>query len=151
MVGSSTRGPRSAAVAHGRAGFATLSSGFGPGFQDARSSLYRAEYAAISITIIAFLIWRTIYVEVDWLQVAFWVIFPDLVAFAGIGLSSRRRKWPSWGSTLYNLFHTILLWEGCFLGAWAAFGTPYWPLLGWLGHISIDRAVGYTLRVRPQG
>jgi len=128
-----------------------VSSGFGPGFLDARSILYRAEYAAISNSIVAFLAWRTIFVGLDWFQVAFWAILPDLVAFAGIALSSRRREWPSWGSNLYNLFHTILLWEACFLAAWAAFGAPYWPILGWLGHISVDRAMGYALRARPYG
>ena len=129
-----------------------MSSGFGPGFQDARSSLYRAEYAAIGATVFAFLAWRTFSPGgVDWLQVAFWVIFPDLVAFAGIGLSAKRREWPRWGSSLYNLFHTILLWEACFLLSWAVFGAPYLPLLGWLGHIAVDRALGYALRARPPG
>jgi hypothetical protein len=129
-----------------------MSSGFGPGFQDVRSSLYRAEYAAISATVFGFLTWRAVYSGgVDWFQVAFWVLFPDIVAFTGIGMSSRRKEWPSWGSHLYNLFHTILLWEVCFLVSWVAFGAPYWPLLGWLGHITLDRAVGYALRARPRG
>jgi hypothetical protein len=101
---------------------------------------------------LSLLAWRAVYSGgVDWVQVVFWVLFPDLVAFTGIGLSSKRREWPPWGSNLYNLFHTTLLWGACFLLSWAAFGAPYWPLLGWLGHITADRAMGYALRTRPQG
>ena len=82
-----------------------LSSGFGPGFLDARSNLYRFEYAVVSASVLAFLAWRALDAGgMDWLQVAFWALFPDLVAFTGIGLSSRRREWPPWGSNLYNLF-----------------------------------------------
>lgn len=127
-----------------------VSSGFGPGFQDARSRLYRAEYAAASVTIFAYLAWRAIYVGgIDWLQFTFWLIFPDLLPFAGIGLSSKKREWPAWGSGLYNLFHTFLLWGAVFAASWAALGTIYWPLFGWLGHITLDRTVGYALRTRP--
>lgn len=30
------------------------------------------------------------------------------------------------------------------------FDIPYWPLLGWLGHITMDRAVGFALRKDSQ-
>ena len=126
--------------------------GFGPGFQDARSRLYRAEYAAISLAIIGYLVWRGVHLGgVGWLQVAFWAVFPDLVAFVGIGLSSKRREWPSWGPGLYNLFHTVLLWGGAFAACWVATGVVYLPLLGWLGHITVDRASGYGLRAQATG
>jgi hypothetical protein len=126
-----------------------MSSAFGPGFQDARSPLYRAEYALIAFTILGYLLWRSFYSGgVDWFQVAFWVIFPDLAAFLPIGLSSKRREWPSWGSSVYNSFHTIILWGAVFAVSSAAFGAAYWPLLGWLGHITVDRAFGYGLRLR---
>jgi hypothetical protein len=127
-----------------------LSSGFGPGFQDATSRLYRAEYAAASAAIAVYLLWRTFYLGgVDWLQVAFWVILPDLAAFVPIGASSKRREWPSWGAALYNTFHSMLVWGAVFLVTWYALGAMYWPLLGWLGHITADRALGFGLRVRP--
>lgn len=127
-----------------------MSSQFGPGFQDATSRLYRVEYAAVTIAIIGYLIWRAFNLGgIDWLQVAFWAAFPDLAAFIPIGLSSKRREWPSWGATLYNTFHTILAWGVVFLGLWAALGGVYWPLFGWLGHITADRASGYALRARP--
>jgi len=124
-----------------------LSAGFGPGFQEARSRLYRAEYAALTIAILAFLLWMTFFGGgVDWLQTLFWVVFPDLVAFIPIGASSKRREWPSWGSGLYNLSHTLLLMGVVFFAILAASRVPYWPLLGWLGHITADRALGYGLR-----
>lgn len=129
-----------------------MSAGFGPGFQDARSVLYRAEYSLIGLTTFGYLLWRSFYVGgVDWLQVIFWVVFPDLVSFLAIGLSSKKREWPSWGSNVYNSFHTILLWGAAFAASWAVSGAVYWPILGWLGHISVDRAVGYALRARPTG
>jgi hypothetical protein len=127
-----------------------LSSGFGPGFQDARSKLYRAEYAAITLAIVAYLAWRTFYLGgVDWLQVVFWVVFPDLVSFVAIGLSSKRKEWPTWGANLYNFFHTILVWGVVFAASWGVLGGPYWPLFGWLVHITADRTIGYALRAHP--
>ena len=120
---------------------------FGPGFQNARSRFYRAEYGALSITILVYLVWRTLnFGGVDWLQVIFWAVFPDVVTFIPIGLSSERSAWPSWGANLYNFFHTVLVWGLSFVGLWAAMGVVYWPLFGWLGHITTDRAVGYGLR-----
>lgn len=127
-----------------------MSSGFGPGFQDIRSRLYRAEYAAITLAIIAYLVWRTFYSGgIAWLQVVFWVVFPDLVSFIAIGLSSKRKEWPPWGADVYDLCHTVLVWGAAFGASWGILGGIYWPLMGWLGHITADRAVGYGLRARP--
>jgi hypothetical protein len=62
---------------------------FGPDFQDARSWLFRAEYSATLVAIVAYLIWRTFYIGgVDPLQVIFWVAFPDSVSLIVIGASS---------------------------------------------------------------
>ena len=124
-----------------------MSGGFGPGFQDSNSRLYRSEYGLITAAVISYLIWRTFYAGgIDWLQVLFWAVFPDLVSFIPIGLSSQRKEWPSWGSTLYDVFHTILLWALAFGLLFALFGVVYFPLLGWLGHITADRAMGFGLR-----
>ena len=124
-----------------------VSSSFDLGFQDARSALYRAEYLAISLTILGYLLWRSLYIGgVDWLQVLLWVIFPDVVSFLAIGFPSKGREWPSWGPSVYNSFHTILVWGAAFAASWAILGVFYWPLLGWLGHITVDRTVGYALR-----
>jgi len=121
--------------------------GFGPGFQDARSKLYRAEYAAATIALLAYLVYRWLYLGgLDWASTVFWILFPDLVAFIPIGLSSRRKEWPAWGSRLYNTFHTLLAWGLGSAAIWFVFGIAYWPIFGWLGHITVDRAVGYGLR-----
>lgn len=122
--------------------------GFGPGFEDARSPLYRLEYAALTAALLRYLIYRTFFLGgLDWLSTVFWGVFPDFV-FIPIGMSARRKEWPPWGARLYNVFHTVLLWGAVFVFAWALLGMTYWPLLGWLVHISLDRAVGYGLR-RP--
>ena len=121
--------------------------GFGPDFQPSGSKLYRAEYAAATAAILAYLIYRWLYLGgLDWLSTIFWVLFPDLIVFIPIGLSSRRREWPEWGSYVYDTFHSALVWGLAFGALWLVLGTPYWPILGWLGHIAADRAVGYGLR-----
>ena len=121
--------------------------GFGPGFQPSGSKLYRAEYAAATAAILGYLIYRWLHMGgLDWPSTIFWILFPDLVAFIPIGLSSKRKEWPRWGSYLYNVAHTVLTWGLAFAVLSVALGTPYWPILGWLGHITADRAVGYGLR-----
>ncbi|HUI01130.1 MAG TPA: DUF4260 family protein [Nitrososphaerales archaeon] len=120
--------------------------GFGPAFQAAASRLYRAEYAAATLAILAYLIYRWLHPGLDWPATIFWILFPDLAAFVPIGLSSKRREWPSWGAYLYNFSHSALVWGLAFGVSWLALGAPYWPVLGWLGHITADRAVGYGLR-----
>lgn len=121
--------------------------GFGPGFQSAGSRLYRAEYALATAAILAYLVYRSLYSGgLDWPATVFWIFLPDLVAFIPIGLSSKKREWPAWGSYLYNLSHNALVWGSAFAVAWAVLGAPYLPILGWLGHITVDRALGYGLR-----
>ena len=123
--------------------------GFGPGFQVWNSRLYRAEYAAATLAVLAYLIFRWLHQGgLDWPQTVFWMVFPDLFAFVPIGLSSKRKDWPRWGSYVYNLSHTILVWGVAFVLSSFVLGTVYWPVLGWLGHITADRAVGYGLRSR---
>ena len=121
---------------------------FGPGFQGAQSRLYRAEYALTSLAILVILGWR--YTQSPSLffilEIIFWAIFPDLTAFIPIGLSSSKRTWPSWGAYVYNFFHTMLVWALVFGVTYIIFKTPRWELLGWLGHITVDRSVGYGLR-----
>lgn len=122
---------------------------FGPEFQDASSKLYKAEYGAITLVLVAYLIWRSFYGGgIDTLQTVFWFLFPDLVAFIPIGLSSSRREWPNWGPILYNIPHSVLIWGLAFVLGWLYLQSPNWPILGWLVHISADRAFGYGLRKR---
>ena len=126
--------------------------GFGPGFQPADSKLYRVEYGVITLAVLGYLIWRAQNLGgVDILQTVGWILFPDVVAFVPIGVSGSRQGWPSWGAYLYNSVHNLLLWGAVYAASWILLQTPYWPLLGWLGHITADRALGFGLRVSSEG
>ena len=125
---------------------------WGPGFLRLNSWIYRAEYGAATIAILALLLgWRWILLHdlplPSLLLVVFWAIWPDLAAFVPIGIASRgSHDWPSWGPALYNSVHNLLLWGAVFL-LWSFLaGQIVWPLLAWAGHITADRAVGFYLR-----
>jgi len=126
--------------------------GFGPGFQSSTARLFRGEYALISLVIVAYLLWsyRSWIGWINLVVLIFFAILPDLLAFIPIGLHSSREaergSWPPWGASLYNTFHTILLWALVFTVAWIFLRAPYLPLLGWLIHITVDRSFGFTLR-----
>lgn len=108
--------------------------------------------ATIAILIVLFY-WRLALVrDLDLALTIFWIAWPDLAAFLPIGLAMRRtRAWPTWGPTLYNAVHSFLPWAAVFLLWSAAVGAIAWPLLGWAGHITADRAVGYYLRAGVAG
>ena len=125
---------------------------WGPGFLRLDTWPYRAEYAAATVAIVVVLfVWRLAILHdfpaFDIGLAVFWMVWPDLVAFVPIGFASRgAREWPSWGPTVYNATHSLLVWGAVFV-AWSALaGTIVWPLLGWAGHITADRTFGYYLR-----
>ncbi|MCI4333645.1 MAG: hypothetical protein L3K01_08015 [Thermoplasmata archaeon] len=125
---------------------------WGPGFLRLNSGWYRAEYAAATIAILLVVFgWRWLLLHdlpAQGLGLAvFWAIWPDLAAFVPIGIALRgSRKWPSWGPTLYNVFHNFLVW-GAVFAVWSLVtGQIAWPLLTWAGHITADRATGFYLR-----
>jgi len=128
----------------------TAKIGFGPDFQEAGSRLYRAEYGAVSLAIVGYLIWKGLFGGIDVLQTIFWALFADLAAFIPIALSSQRREWPDWGAYLYDAVHNVITWGFAFVMVWIVVGVPSWPMLGWLGHITVDRTVGYGLRKLPE-
>jgi len=121
----------------------------GPGFLRLNSIAYRLEMLLITITLLVVLFyWRLFVVkDLNLLVTVFWVVFPDLGSFIPIGLAVRGGKeWPRWGPGLYNFFHTFLVWIPVF-AIWSIMsGAVQWPLLGWAGHITADRSVGYYLR-----
>jgi len=125
---------------------------WGPGFLRLSSWVYRAEYGAATVAILILLFgWRDLVLgDLPWtslLLVVFWAIWPDLAAFVPIGMAVKgSRDWPSWGPTLYNSTHNLLVWGIAFV-AWSFLaGQIEWPLLAWAGHITADRAAGYYLR-----
>ena len=100
------------------------------------------------ILLIVLFYWRLFIVkDLNLLSTVFWIIFPDLASFIPIGLAMRGAKeWPHWGSGLYSFLHTFLVWIPIF-AIWSIFsGAVQWPILGWAGHITADRSVGYYLR-----
>ncbi len=121
----------------------------GPGFLRLNSISYRLEMLLITIILLVVLFyWRLFVVkDLNLLETIFWIIFPDLASFIPIGLAARGAKeWPRWGPTLYNFFHTLLVWIPV-VAIWSILsGAVQWPLLGWAGHITADRSVGYYLR-----
>jgi len=126
----------------------------GPGFLRLNSMTYRLEMVLITIILLVVLFyWRLFVVkDLNLLETVFWIIFPDLASFIPIALSMRGAKeWPRWGPGLYNFFHTLLVWAPVFVSWSLLSGAIQWPLLGWAGHITADRSVGYYLRAASKG
>ncbi len=100
------------------------------------------------VLLVVLFYWRLFLVkDLSPLATVFWIIFPDLASFIPIGLAMRGAKeWPRWGPGLYNFLHTLLVWIPVFAVWTILSGAVQWPLLGWAGHITADRSVGYYLR-----
>jgi Domain of unknown function (DUF4260) len=107
-------------------------------------AIHVIEYAVLAVAFAG-----AAYVQRDQLGVLFWVLLvgPDLglIVAPAFGPMPGRGLLPPRAVPVYNVFHTftipVLLW----IVAWAA-GIAAWPLLGWLIHISADRALGFGLR-----
>jgi hypothetical protein len=110
--------------------------------------IHVVEYVVMT-AVLAWVAWM----QRDQLGSLFWVLLvaPDLglVVAPALGPMPGRGRLPPRAVLVYNLFHTyvipVLLWLGAL-----AVGIAPWPLLGWLIHISADRALGYGLRA-PDG
>jgi hypothetical protein len=89
------------------------------------------------------------YAQRDQLGALFWVLLvgPDvgLIVAPAFGPMPGRGLLPPRAVPIYNVFHTltipVLLWVGALLA-----GIAPWPLLGWLIHLTADRALGFGLR-----
>ena len=121
----------------------------GPGFLRLNSRIYRLEMLLVTVAIILILFyWRLFLVrDLSVYLTIFWILWPDLGSFIPIGLATRGgRTWPGWASSLYNFLHTLLV-AVPVLAVWSFItGVVQWPLLGWIGHIAMDRTSGYYLR-----
>ncbi|MEA2661001.1 MAG: hypothetical protein QOH08_573 [Chloroflexota bacterium] len=103
----------------------------------------------IEYAVLAGILAGAAYVHRDELGVLFWVLLvgPDLglVVAPAFGPMPGRGALPPRAVPIYNAFHTVtvpaLLWAGALVA-----GMAPWPLLGWLIHITADRALGYGLR-----
>jgi hypothetical protein len=107
-------------------------------------AIHTVEYAVIAVALAA----------VAWLRggelgAAFWILLvaPDvgLVVAPLLGRMPGRGAIPARAVPIYNVAHTytipLLLWVALLLT-----DISPWPLLGWLIHITADRALGFGLR-----
>ena len=121
----------------------------GPAFLRLNSIAYRLEMLLITIILLVVLFyWRLFVVkDLNILTTFLWIVFPDPASFIPIGFAMRGAKeWPRWGPSLYNFFHTFLVWIPV-VAIWSILsGGVEWPLIGWAGHIMADRSFGYYLR-----
>jgi hypothetical protein len=107
-------------------------------------AIHVVEYAVLALAFAG-----AAYVQRYQLGVLFWVLLvgPDigLVLAPALGPMPGRGRLPPRAVPVYNALHTytvpVLLWIGAF-----ALAIAPWPLLGWLIHISADRALGFGLR-----
>ena len=107
-------------------------------------AIHVVEYAVVAAALAGVAI-----VQRDQLGPLFWVflIGPDigLVVAPAFGPLPGRGRIPPRAAPVYNAFHTltppVLLWIVASVG-----GIAPWPLLGWLIHITADRALGFGLR-----
>jgi hypothetical protein len=110
-------------------------------------AIHRIEYVVITLVCIG-----VAFLQNDRLGWAFWIflVAPDvfgLVPAAMLGRAPARGHLPPRGVALYNAWHTYSV--PLVLGSASGFlpiGANPWPLLGWLIHISADRALGFGLR-----
>ena len=118
---------------------------FGPDFLPISAIHYKTEYLFISIALIYLLYQQYAIGKLDITLLILFGVLPDLV-FLPMLPFLKNKNWPSWGSKLYNLFHSLATFFIIFTLSWITLGSIFWPLLGWALHITIDRTVGYTLR-----
>ncbi len=109
--------------------------------------LYRVEYAALALGILAALYARaTLFHDLDVGMTVLLALMPDVV-FLAILPTMKGGHWPSWGTAAYNFTHHYITWAALMLAAFLYTGALYWPLWAWAFHISVDRAIGFNLRL----
>lgn len=125
--------------------------GFGPGMMPAESTAYRIEYAVLTLVILGLLMWRGFLTDsfglFEIVLTFFLALMPDVV-FLVMAPYMKKGKWPSWGSDVYNVFHSWVPWFVVAGSMYAITGDLFWPLLGWALHLSLDRTTGYYLRAK---
>jgi hypothetical protein len=109
-------------------------------------SIHRLEYIAIALILIGAAIWQK-----DQLGWPFWLLLfaPDLfglIPASLLGRAPRRGYLPPRGVWLYNVWHAYVIPLVAWIALLLIFAGNPWPLLGWLIHISADRAFGFGLR-----
>lgn len=65
------------------------------------------------------------------------------------GRGGEGRLLPPGLFVLYNVAHAYFTPLAFAVAGLLVSGAPYWPLLGWVAHIGLDRAAGYGLKLYP--
>jgi len=103
----------------------------------------------VEYVVLALVLAGIAYLQRDQLGVLFWILLvgPDigLVVAPLLGPMPGGGRLPARAVPIYNAFHTVTVPVLLWVGALAA-GIAPWPLVGWLIHISADRALGFGLR-----
>jgi hypothetical protein len=115
-----------------------------------RSTARRLAYAALTVALLAAIVFEVAEHATGYWQLAAFGLGPDVALVAGIGAGLEKGQLHPRAVPLYNLLHRYWLPAG--LLVLASLGLV--PLgffvggLAWALHISLDRAVGYGLRTR---
>jgi hypothetical protein len=109
--------------------------------------IHHAEYAALLAALVALAVWQRDQLSA-WL---FWplLIAPDVLGYVPasfMGTAPEKGALPPRGVWLYNLWHTYVVPLGIGTALAVGSGEVPWWLLGWLIHITADRAMGFGLR-----
>ncbi len=121
-----------------------------PGFLPTNHFLFRIEYAVLCIGLLMALHWRALNGGLDLGLTLLFLLLPDAPFLAILPALKRNGKdagqWPEWAAAAYNVTHSYVTWMLMVGLAWHVTSIPWWPLLGAFLHVSIDRAIGFSLR-----
>lgn len=84
-----------------------------------------------------------------WASFLIFLLLPDVLGLGPLAAALRRRPVPAGLFVMYNVTHAHFTPLVLGLLVWLATGALYWPLLGWVAHIGLDRALGYGLKLYP--
>ena len=109
--------------------------------------IHHVEYGVLFVVLVGLAVWQR-----D--ELVAWVFWPLLLAPDGLGYGPaplmgkvpEKGALPPRGVWLYNLWHNYVLPLGIGVGMTVVTSAVPWSLLGWLIHVTLDRALGFGLR-----
>ena len=109
--------------------------------------IHHVEYGVLFVVLVGMAVWQRDQLEA-WV---FWplVLAPDLLGYLPAHLMGKvpeKGALPPRGVWIYNLWHNFVLPLVIGGGLVVATGAVPWSLLGWLIHVTLDRALGFGLR-----
>ncbi len=118
-----------------------------PQFAPITHWVYRLEYGLLALGILVALYARhTLFADLDLGMTLLLALLPDVV-FLAILPAMKHGHWPTWGASLYNATHNYGTWFLLMIAGFFVTGGLYWPLWAWALHISVDRVIGFNLRI----